>query len=635
MIRTTCTRHCGNGCALLVRYDGERLHVRGDPDHPATQGLSCAKTVRFGERLHAPDRITRPLLRQNGELRECSWETALNEAARRIQAVRHDPRRMLHIFYVGSYGVLFRASPYLFGRLGASAMSGDYCLDGGIEAQTRDFGECLEPELDDLSASHAIVNWGRNLDAEGMLPGRHVRAAMRRAVEVLAVTPGDPGYTSSAHRVITIRPGTDRFLALAVLRMLDEQGGLCPDSCRAAHGWTEFERLLRESSVADLLAACDVSPEDARALVRAYASRPCASILGRGVQRYRYGGENVRFIDALALLSGNMGVRGGGTYFASGERGHIDYSWFRRPEPAPRSLPTHDLGAALEQADKDGDPVELIWVEGTNVVTQSPDSERLANAMRKPFVIAVEAFPNDTAEVADLVLPPALMWEWEDVTRCSSHGWIHHSAKVLEPPEGCLSNFTISQEVAARLDPPVPFPDAETVLQEALRAPNATTSLEELRRCTYLPSPRREPPFVQGRFHHADGKARLPVELHPEPAPGPEFPLRILSLVDKAHLLSQIPEAEQRRGPSTVYLSPDCPELARLDRTAPLELVTEFGRMPVRLELLTGLHPEAVFLRRGGWMKCGRGINVLIGPHEGDMAGQCAYYAQYGTLRNA
>jgi anaerobic selenocysteine-containing dehydrogenase len=618
----------------LVGLENGRLCVRGDSDHPATRGLLCAKTMRFGQRLHAPDRITRPLLRQDGVLRECSWETALEVAAQRIQALRNRPRAMLHVFYVGSYGVLFRASSYFFGRLGASERSGDYCLDGGIEAQTLDFGTIAEPELDDLAASRTIVNWGRNLDAEGMLTGRHVRAARDRGAVVLAITPGDPGYKPYADRVITIRPGTDRFLALAVLRLLEQRERLPAEVRRAVELWPEFKRLMDAHPVERLLDACDVSPDDAETLARAYAERPCASILGRGLQRYRYGGENVRFIDALALLSGNMGVLGGGTYFCCGDRGHIDYSWHVRPEKPPRTLPTHDLGGALERADQAGDPVELVWVEGTNVVTQSPDSARLARALEKPFVIAVEAFPNDTVDVADLVLPPALMWEWEDVTRCSSHGWIHHSAKVLDPPGECLSNFEISRQVAARLDPPLLFPSSEEVLKTALVASRCSTSLAELRQRTYLPSPKLEPPFQNLQFAHADGRARLPVALHPEPRLETAFPLHLLTLVDREHLLSQIPEAEQLREPCTVYVAPDCKALAGLDLSAPLQLVTERGALPVRLESLPGLHREAAYLRRGGWMKCGRGLNALIGPHVADLAGQCAYYAQHCRLEN-
>jgi anaerobic selenocysteine-containing dehydrogenase len=63
--RTCCTRHCGNGCALLVteRADGS-VKITGDPDHPVTRGFICGKTARFMDRLSAKDRITQPMIKE-------------------------------------------------------------------------------------------------------------------------------------------------------------------------------------------------------------------------------------------------------------------------------------------------------------------------------------------------------------------------------------------------------------------------------------------------------------------------------------------------------------------------------------------------------------------------------------------
>ncbi|MEF2146291.1 MAG: molybdopterin-dependent oxidoreductase [Desulfovibrionaceae bacterium] len=633
IIRTTCTRHCGNGCGLLVERRANGLHVKGDPEHPVTHGFVCAKTARFGERLFAPDRVTTPLIRGDGELREASWDEALTLAAERIQALCSCPERMLHIFYVASYGVLFRASPYLFGRLGAADTSGDYCLDAGIEASRLDFGTLDQPGFENLHAARHIVNWGRNMDAGAMICGRFVAEARRRGARVLAVSPGDKGFRAHAEHVVVIRPGTDRFLALAVLKLLAEQGVL-PDLSGRFYGHGDFVNIMQAWSLDRLLEACGVSLEDAQRVAEAYGDGPTATLIGRGLQRYAHGGENVRCIDALALLTGNVGETGNGVYFSRGDIGHIDYSWHERPAPAPRRFPMHDLAGSLRAAERAGEPVELVWIEGTNTVTMSPNSRALAQALERPFVIAVEPFLNDTALVADLILPPALMWEWEDVTRCSVHDYVHHSAQVLDPPRGCLSNFEISRQVALRLDPPLDFPSSEQVLRRALDAPNLCTDLDDLRERTWLESRPRSLPWQGMRSAHADGLFRLPEALHSEPAAPEGYPLRLLSLGRKEYLLSQIPEDVQLDGPERAFVAPECFAVAGLDRSRPVFLATELGRLEVRLKDLPGLHPDAVLVGRGGWMKCGRGLNALIGPHEGDLAGQCAYYAQFCRLEN-
>jgi predicted molibdopterin-dependent oxidoreductase YjgC len=84
---TTCP-YCGVGCCmeLLVR-DGSITGVRaGVP--ASVNGYSLCVKGRFGlDFVDHPDRLTRPLLRRDGELVEVSWDEALDEVTRRLSAV--------------------------------------------------------------------------------------------------------------------------------------------------------------------------------------------------------------------------------------------------------------------------------------------------------------------------------------------------------------------------------------------------------------------------------------------------------------------------------------------------------------------------------------------------------------------
>jgi len=81
-VKTVCP-YCGVGCGMYlgVRW-GRVVGVRGDPESPANRGSLCVKG-RFGsyEFIHHPDRLTRPLIRQDGELREADWDEALDLVA--------------------------------------------------------------------------------------------------------------------------------------------------------------------------------------------------------------------------------------------------------------------------------------------------------------------------------------------------------------------------------------------------------------------------------------------------------------------------------------------------------------------------------------------------------------------------
>ena len=93
-IISACTRHCSNGCSLLVRIgdDGQAV-ISGNPDHPYTAGRICAKTARFMERLNSPERILTPQIRDKatGKLRSASWDEALDIICARITELRDTP----------------------------------------------------------------------------------------------------------------------------------------------------------------------------------------------------------------------------------------------------------------------------------------------------------------------------------------------------------------------------------------------------------------------------------------------------------------------------------------------------------------------------------------------------------------
>ncbi len=83
-VKTTCP-YCGVGCGLLLQVRGSKVvGVEGDRESPVNHGSLCVKG-RFGmDFIHHPDRLTRPLVRKDGELVETSWEEALEAVSSRL-----------------------------------------------------------------------------------------------------------------------------------------------------------------------------------------------------------------------------------------------------------------------------------------------------------------------------------------------------------------------------------------------------------------------------------------------------------------------------------------------------------------------------------------------------------------------
>ncbi|EGJ48380.1 molybdopterin-dependent oxidoreductase [Desulfocurvibacter africanus] len=630
IVKTACTRHCSDGCALCVEFPSQgRPRIRGNPDHPFTAGVICAKTARYFELIDSPTRITTPLVRDGEEFRQACWDEALDLVASRIQALRATPERILHVWYYASFGVLAQASRRLFGTLRASGFTGSPCLSAGAQATIQDFGAVRGADLSEFLKAARIVNWGRNVQAQSPHLNLLLRKARRSGISVLAVHVGDQAQAGECDRHILVRPGTDRFLAAAVLKLLLERGTFTQQALERSANWNVLERLLRSLDYGRLLDQCGAREADAELLADWYGrAEPVATLLGRGLQRYTLGGENVRFVNALAMASGHVGKPGGGIFFDQGDLGILDYRWAKAGGSPARTFRFTHLAQDVERADP---PVDMIWVEGMNLVTQGQDSQALARMLRQRFCVVVAPFMTDTAECASVILPPALMLETEDLCKGALHDCVLHAAQVLQPRGEARSNFDIAASLAARLS--LEFPTAEEVMRDALRAPAMHTSLEELRERGWAKAPERGVPWADGHFAHPDGKYRFPEALHEEPTAPIGYPLRLLSLIRKDHLLSQIPEEDQTGLPSA-YVSPDCATLAELDLSKPVFLSTPLGRLQVRLELQPGLHPEVVLYPRGDWLKCGRGVNRLIEPREADFGGQAAYYSQQARLEN-
>jgi predicted molibdopterin-dependent oxidoreductase YjgC len=87
-VKTVCP-YCGTGCGLELYVKGnEIVGIKGDALSPVNRGLTCVKG-HFGiDFLQSPERLTRPLIRKNGELVESSWEEALELVAGKLKEVK-------------------------------------------------------------------------------------------------------------------------------------------------------------------------------------------------------------------------------------------------------------------------------------------------------------------------------------------------------------------------------------------------------------------------------------------------------------------------------------------------------------------------------------------------------------------
>jgi anaerobic selenocysteine-containing dehydrogenase len=644
-----CSLDCFDACRLIAVVENGRVTaIRGDRDHPLTRGRVCPKGKKHLERLYHPDRLKQPLRRTDGKWQPVSWETAIDEIADRFEQAcrRWDSRAILYYADSGYGGVVKSVDQMFFNHLGGVTVPrGSLCWAAGIAAQRYDFGDVRGHAPHDIARARTVIIWGRNPleTSPHLIP--FLETVRANGGQLVVVDPLRTATAAWADRHIPIRPGTDGALALAMARHLIDDDLIDPGyiDCHTL-GFRRFRESLLAFDPAAASAVTGIASDTIADLARTYAqNRPASIIMGYGLQRYINGGQTVRCIDALAALSGQIGISGGGANYANRSirrRLQSDVLASQSHVIRQRSFPMPQMGRFLREAQQP--PVEALMIAKANPLVQMPDAGNLQRALAKvPFKVVVDLFLTDTARAADLVLPATHVLEEEDLVFSSMFSpYLNYSPQVLEPPPGIISEYTLFQRLAQRMGldhfPRItPGAFLQQTVQPLLQ--ERELSWEDLQQAP-VRIPEDDIPWDDGVFATPSGKyeffsAEAAADGHPPlpafiPPSEPEalFPLRLLSTHYRHALHSQ--HFMDRRGRPEAYLNPKDAVRAGITAGTPISLVSRRGSIVVTAVPTSRVPPGIVQIYQGWWRHSGV-VNTLTGDDLSDMGGNAAYFETF------
>jgi anaerobic selenocysteine-containing dehydrogenase len=266
----------------------------------------------------------------------------------------------------------------------------------------------------------------------------------------------DPVSCSTARRAdvhYQIRPGSDALLALGIGRLLLERGA--EDSSfidHHSHDFEGYQKLVLSYSLEEVAAATDLTCTQIEELAEVYATiKPLATMIGLGPSYWRNGGETVRCIDALAALTGNIGISGGGAHTDTDEEEGFDYSVLEKaPHNKTRRVLLPQLGSEI--LSKTEPPIKMGWIGGANPAATAPDTSSICRGLAAlDFLVVVDMFMTASAEHADLFLPCTTYLEMDDLITAYGHHWIGLTQRVVSPLGEARSDSEILQGLAKRL----------------------------------------------------------------------------------------------------------------------------------------------------------------------------------------
>ncbi len=635
---TACPLDCPDTCTLSVTVtDGAVTAVDAAPGNPFTAGFICQKVKHQARRVHAPERIHTPMLRTgpkgSGSFRSISWDDALDlvEAQMRTAIAEHGAESIVPFLYNASAGTMQgELTERFFRRLGATEVDVTICALTHYLAYASIYGDMHSSDPFDLEHARLIVLWGANPNVTNTHLGPHIVNARRHGAKVVVV---DPRRTAAAKRAdahLAVLPGTDVVLALAVTRELEVTGGI--DAAFVAANVVGAEAYLdraRPWTLDRAAEVCGVSAEAIAALAHDLATiRPATIRPGWGLERNRNGGSACAAVMALPALTGQFGVPGAGLLVSLGTAAPLHPG--RRPseerhDPAPRHVNMNEVGRFLVDPAV-SPPAKVLFVQGANPVVMNPNANAVIAGLARDdlFVVVHEQVMTDTAQWADLVLPAATHFEYDDLA--SSYGsFTMQPVRAVIPPVGeAISNHELAVRLAARFGFDGPrFPhDIDEFLVSVVADggdPAATRVLREPG--TTVQFRDTAPPDGRARLDHVLAQGLPRYEAIDE-----TFPLVLVTPASPKMINSIFGEFNDPD--PTVRLHPDDADARGLVDGRAVTVRNDLGTVAAVVRVDPDQRPGVAAMTKGVWwrsMPDGVGVNVLVPDTLSDLGGGACF----------
>lgn len=460
--RTVCP-YCGTGCELEAgAANGRLVSVRPTPGAPVNHGHLCVKGRFAFDYVHAPDRVTTPLLRQpGGEWKPVSWSDAIAHVAAEFTRIRRE-RGADAIGVLGSSRSTNEEN-YLaqkFARVAIGTNNVDCCARVCHAPTATAMGEMLGTgaatnSYDDIELARTILVCGANATENHPVIGARIRQAAFRGAQLIVIDPRRTELAAIATLHLAPRPGTNVALLNAIANVIVEEGLTDPVflAGRVAQ-FEEFRAWIRDCTPEQAAPVCGVDAAHIREAARLYASGgPALSIHGLGLTEHIQGTEGVMCLVNLSLLTGNIGKPGAGinplrgqnnvqgsahmgcepehlTGYATLEAGRARFeaAW-KSPLPARPGL---NLMAMMDAAERG--ELRALWLMGYDVYLTNPERAFTERALAGlECVVIQDMFFTETAKRFGTVFLPACSSFEKDGTFMNAERRVQRVRKAIQP----------------------------------------------------------------------------------------------------------------------------------------------------------------------------------------------------------
>lgn len=459
--RTTCP-YCGTGCEMSVgTKQNQIISIKPVLEAPVSQGHLCVKGRYAFNFVHAADRITQPMIRNNDGWLKVSWEEAISFTAKRLQQIleEHGPES---ISILGSARGT-NEEAYLgqkFARVVIGTNNVDCCarvchtptaaamkLMIGTGAATNSYN--------DIEKAQTILICGANATENHPIVGARIKQAALHGANLIVIDPRN--IELAQYATIHLRPqtGTNIPLLNALANTIVEEELVDRQFVNErVSEWDEFCEFIKGFPPEQVESVCGVKANLIREAARLYAiGKPSMCFHGLGVTEHTQGTEGVMCLVNLALLTGNIGkpstginpLRGQNNVQGAAHMGcdpgiltgsvslndarPVFESVWGAPVPLEHGLNMLEMMDAAEAR-----KLKALWAIGYDIALTNANTNATEHALRSlDLVIVQDLFLNETARQFGTVFLPATSSFERDGTFMNAERRVQRIRKAIDP----------------------------------------------------------------------------------------------------------------------------------------------------------------------------------------------------------
>jgi len=449
----------------MVQIENNKIRrILPYPGNRATPEGPCIKGLSYIERNNSPDRIIYPLIKtSSGKFVQIPIDEAIEFISNKLSTIKKDYGPHSILWYKGSgMSGLTNEIGYSFWKAfgGTTTTYGNLCWPAGLEAVRLTMGSVKHNVPWDLENARTIIIWGKNPAETNIQEIAFIASAKEKGCRIIVIDTRRTPTADKADILFCPKPGTDAALALAIAGIIIEENMFDSKFVeRHVKGFDEFRKSLCISpSSAEIITG--IPSENIIELANIIGrGGPVTFLPGYGLQRHLNGGQTIRSILSLCVITGNIGKSGAGFNYANLQSYVFDeikepLSYYPNTEndfPFRRSISMAKLGSDMLNA---ANPeLKAAWVERGNPLLQSPDTNSVKKAFSNlDFKVVVDQFMTDTAMVADIILPAKDMFEQSDIIGSYWSPYIQYKPKVIMSPGEVMPESEIYYFLAKKLN---------------------------------------------------------------------------------------------------------------------------------------------------------------------------------------